>query len=169
MIYTVPYVMFLMRADPLRGLLGGGWALEIETCGALKWRRAKRVPFGLKKVDSVSANKNKNANIILIRYKNRFFSQPPIHLSRLDRSVSKTQSRISYAWPPFKILQLVLWFAIYFYVCMGTYCRYGSFHVLNRNVITEYIGRCIASDSYHDNVCYTDKKENKIFLKYKEI
>jgi hypothetical protein len=23
--------MFLMRADPLRGQVGGGWALEIET------------------------------------------------------------------------------------------------------------------------------------------
>jgi hypothetical protein len=31
MIYTAPYVMFLMRADPLRGQVGGGWALEIET------------------------------------------------------------------------------------------------------------------------------------------
>ncbi len=27
----VPYEMFLMRADPLRGQVGGGWALEIET------------------------------------------------------------------------------------------------------------------------------------------
>jgi hypothetical protein len=26
-----PYVMFLMRADPLLGQVGGGWALEIET------------------------------------------------------------------------------------------------------------------------------------------
>ena len=32
MIYTAPlYVMFLMRADPLRGQVGGGWALKIET------------------------------------------------------------------------------------------------------------------------------------------
>jgi hypothetical protein len=30
MIYTAPYVMFLMRADPLRGQVGGGWVLEIE-------------------------------------------------------------------------------------------------------------------------------------------
>jgi hypothetical protein len=30
MIYTAPYVMFLMRVDPLRGQVGGGWALEIE-------------------------------------------------------------------------------------------------------------------------------------------
>ncbi len=29
---TAPYVMFLMRADPLRGQVGGGWALEIEPC-----------------------------------------------------------------------------------------------------------------------------------------
>jgi hypothetical protein len=31
MIYTAPYVMFLMRADPLRGQAEGAWALEIET------------------------------------------------------------------------------------------------------------------------------------------
>ncbi len=29
MIYTAPYVMSLMRADPLLGQVGGGWALEI--------------------------------------------------------------------------------------------------------------------------------------------
>ncbi len=31
MIYTAPYIMFLMCADPLRGQAGGGWALEIDT------------------------------------------------------------------------------------------------------------------------------------------
>jgi hypothetical protein len=31
MIYTDPYVMLLMRANLLRGQVGGGWALEIET------------------------------------------------------------------------------------------------------------------------------------------
>ncbi len=30
MIYTAPYVMLLMRANPLRGEVGGGWALEIK-------------------------------------------------------------------------------------------------------------------------------------------
>ncbi len=30
-IYTAPYIMFLMRADPLQGQVGGGWALEIYT------------------------------------------------------------------------------------------------------------------------------------------
>jgi hypothetical protein len=28
---TAPYVMLLMWANPLRGQMGGGWALEIET------------------------------------------------------------------------------------------------------------------------------------------
>jgi hypothetical protein len=32
MIYTAP---FLMRADPLRGQVGGGWALEVEAFLAL--------------------------------------------------------------------------------------------------------------------------------------
>jgi hypothetical protein len=31
MIYTAPYVMLLMQANPLRGHVGVGWALEIET------------------------------------------------------------------------------------------------------------------------------------------
>ncbi len=31
---TAPYVMLLMRANPLREQVGGGWALKIETfCG----------------------------------------------------------------------------------------------------------------------------------------
>jgi hypothetical protein len=35
MIYTAPYVIFLMRADTLRGQVEGGWALEIESFWAL--------------------------------------------------------------------------------------------------------------------------------------
>ena len=48
MIYTAPCVMFLMRADTLRGQVGGGWALEMESfLGPEKWHRAdRRVPFG---------------------------------------------------------------------------------------------------------------------------
>jgi hypothetical protein len=40
--------MFLMRADPLRGQVGEGWALEIESfLGPGKRHRAdRRVPFG---------------------------------------------------------------------------------------------------------------------------
>jgi hypothetical protein len=40
--------MLLMRANPLRGQVGGGWALEIKTfLGRVKWHRAfSRVPFG---------------------------------------------------------------------------------------------------------------------------
>ncbi len=40
--------MFLMRADPLQGQVGRGWALEIVTfLGPVKWHRAvRRVPFG---------------------------------------------------------------------------------------------------------------------------
>ncbi len=48
MIYTAPYVMVVMRADPLRGQVGE--ALEIETfLGLVKWHRAvRRVQFGAK-------------------------------------------------------------------------------------------------------------------------
>jgi hypothetical protein len=51
MIYMAPYVMFLMRAGPLRGQVGGGWALKIETfLGPVKLHRAdRRVPFGAQK------------------------------------------------------------------------------------------------------------------------
>jgi hypothetical protein len=31
LIDTAQYVMLLMRANPLRGQMGGGWALEIKT------------------------------------------------------------------------------------------------------------------------------------------
>ncbi len=36
MIYTVPHVMLLMRANPLQGQVGGGWALKIEQSGDQK-------------------------------------------------------------------------------------------------------------------------------------
>ncbi len=35
MIYTAPYLMCLMSAEPLRGQVGGGLALEIKTFWAL--------------------------------------------------------------------------------------------------------------------------------------
>ncbi len=51
MIYTAVFLMLLMRANLLRGQLGSGWALEIETfLGPLKWHQAvRRVPFGAQK------------------------------------------------------------------------------------------------------------------------
>ncbi len=47
MIYTAPCTMFRMRAYPLQGQVGGGWALEFESfLGPVKWHRAdRRVPF----------------------------------------------------------------------------------------------------------------------------
>jgi hypothetical protein len=52
--YTAPCIMFWMRAYPLRGQVGGGWALEIESLlGPVKWHRADaRVPFGAQKTRS---------------------------------------------------------------------------------------------------------------------
>jgi hypothetical protein len=49
-----PYVMCLMRGDPLRRQVGEGWTLEIETfLGSVKWHRAvRRVPFGAQKIHS---------------------------------------------------------------------------------------------------------------------
>ena len=38
MIYTAPCIMFWMRAYPLQGQVGGGWALEFESfLGPVKW------------------------------------------------------------------------------------------------------------------------------------
>ncbi len=51
MIYTAPCIMFWMPEYPLRGQVGGGWALEIESfLGPVKWHQAERqVPFGAQK------------------------------------------------------------------------------------------------------------------------
>ncbi len=51
MIYTAPCVCFQCGQHPLRGQVGGGWALEIETfLGPVKWHWAdRRVPFGAQK------------------------------------------------------------------------------------------------------------------------
>ncbi len=38
MIYTAPCIMFWMRAYPLQGKVGGGWALEFSSfLGPVKW------------------------------------------------------------------------------------------------------------------------------------
>ncbi len=43
MTYMAPYVMILMQADPIRGQVGGGWALKIHTfLGPVKWNQAVR-------------------------------------------------------------------------------------------------------------------------------
>ncbi len=47
----IPCIMFWMRAYPLQGQVGGGWALEIESfLGTVKCHRANRwVSFGAQK------------------------------------------------------------------------------------------------------------------------
>jgi hypothetical protein len=43
MIYTAPYVLVWMQADPLRGQVEGGWA---RLLGPVKWHQVvRRVPF----------------------------------------------------------------------------------------------------------------------------
>jgi hypothetical protein len=46
-----PFVMLLMRENPLRGQVGEGWAQEIDTfLGTVKWHRVvRRVSFGAQK------------------------------------------------------------------------------------------------------------------------
>ncbi len=57
MIFAAPYILFWMRAYPLRAQVEGGWALEIEIfLGPVKWHRAdRRVPLGPKKLEFFSA------------------------------------------------------------------------------------------------------------------
>jgi hypothetical protein len=64
MIYTAPCIMFWMRAYPLQGGVGGGWALEFESfLGPVKWHRADRqVPF-------VGAQKTREFSTICILLK----------------------------------------------------------------------------------------------------
>jgi hypothetical protein len=52
MIYTALSIMYWMHAYSLQGEVGGGWALEFESCflGLVKWHQADiRVPFGAQK------------------------------------------------------------------------------------------------------------------------
>jgi hypothetical protein len=57
MIYTAPCIMFWMQAYPLRGQVGGGWALEIESFSApVKWHRADKQPFGAQKTRDTKRN-----------------------------------------------------------------------------------------------------------------
>jgi hypothetical protein len=50
MLYTSLYVMFLMRADPLLGQVGGGWTLEISTFLGPKWHTPNgSMPFRAQK------------------------------------------------------------------------------------------------------------------------
>jgi hypothetical protein len=55
MIYTATCIMFWMRAYPIRGEVGGGWALEFESLGYVEWHRAdRRVPFGAQRLQPLT-------------------------------------------------------------------------------------------------------------------
>ncbi len=73
MIYTDPCIMFGMRAYPLRGQVGGAWALEFESfLGSVKWHQAdRRVPFGTQKTRELHG-------------------PTPSHLPVMDMQASKT-------------------------------------------------------------------------------
>jgi hypothetical protein len=53
-LYSPVHIVW-MRAYPLRGEVGGGWALEFESfLGPVKWHRAdRRVPFGAQKTPQI--------------------------------------------------------------------------------------------------------------------
>ncbi len=55
MICIALYMMFWMRAYPLQGQVGGGWALEFKSfLDPVKWHRAdRRVPFGAQQTQHI--------------------------------------------------------------------------------------------------------------------
>ncbi len=66
MIYTTLCIMFWIRAYPLGGAVGGGWALEFSSfLGPVKWHRAdRRVPFGAQPPTSPSNGYARIQNIM---------------------------------------------------------------------------------------------------------
>jgi hypothetical protein len=61
--------MFLLRADTLRGQVGGGWALEMESfLGPVKWHRAdRRVPFRAQKAPHPELIRNQQQTVRCIK------------------------------------------------------------------------------------------------------
>ncbi len=59
--------MFLIRAYPLRGEVGGGWALEFSSfLGPVNWERADRpVPFGAPPIPEIIRNNAENVSYII--------------------------------------------------------------------------------------------------------
>ncbi len=99
-IYTAPCLMFLMRADTLRGQVEEGWALEMESfLGPVKWHRADRVAlFGAQKLkfslimSIITSNFRKNAemNIVTQLQKRTFSFQPKV--PHLSSEIRKTEA-----------------------------------------------------------------------------
>jgi hypothetical protein len=65
--------MFWMRAYPLQGQVGGGWALEFKSfLGPVKWHRADReVSFGAQQTQNIM---HRAVQIIVHRW---FYAQEP--------------------------------------------------------------------------------------------
>ncbi len=82
--------MALMRSDPLRWQVGGGWTLEIETfLGPVKWHRAVRqVPFSAQKGPKFTALWGQCSKFFLPH------SPPPPHtpLRSINHSILSAES-----------------------------------------------------------------------------
>ncbi len=81
-----------MRADPLRGQVGSGWALEIVTVlGHVKCHRSvRRVPFGFRWINKISLPVNNYSEIRNIDYMNR---------RRMRRNPDATRLRTAGRYP----------------------------------------------------------------------
>jgi hypothetical protein len=67
MTYTAPCIMLWMRAYPLRGEVGGVWALEFESfLGPVKWHRVdRRVLFGAQKTRELTRNEEETVRYLI--------------------------------------------------------------------------------------------------------
>ncbi len=83
--------MFWMRAYPLLGQMGGGWALEFESfLGHVKWNRAdRRVPFGAQKTRDLQTRGEMSG-------KNNVFLQTKI---MCDSFWLIQMTLVTWAWP----------------------------------------------------------------------
>jgi hypothetical protein len=59
--------MFWMRTYPLRGEVGGGWALEFPSfLDPVKWEQAdRRVPFGAKKTREFQGGIDQQLSVVV--------------------------------------------------------------------------------------------------------
>ncbi len=76
--YTAPCIMFLMHAYPLRGEVGGGWALEFETFWAL-WNGIE--PIGECHLGPLALSPPLMRDICWLFYSNSYLFYGPLALS----------------------------------------------------------------------------------------
>jgi hypothetical protein len=85
---TAPCIMFLMRADTIRGQVGGVWAPEMESFldPAKRHRADRRVPFGAQSPPTCAENRSQSSH----------FSQHSVFVPILNNKLGKEISTLCY-------------------------------------------------------------------------